>query len=189
MSRTATAQDKAAKAQELREVLGELYDDQLAFIDAQLDDAILGIAARINQDPVLVYSASAMEGLCLATGIAFANGPSGPGEPIILAAIADLQAQATIEQPLRDLLADTVDRELLFIDPVEMDKAIVGVAHFKEQGPVVVYDREKLVAQFVEGDGMDQDEADEWVSFNVEGAYVGERTPIIMEKPAELFDS
>ncbi|KWT98463.1 hypothetical protein CHC07_05350 [Variovorax sp. B4] len=68
---------------------------------------------------------------------------------------------------------------MLFLDPPSLDKAIVGVAERINLGPVVVYDRNKLVQAFAE-EGMTEEEADEWVSFNVEGAFVGERTPLIL---------
>jgi hypothetical protein len=41
-----------------------------------------------------------------------------------------------------------------------------------------VYDGDKMVEHFME-QGMTEEEAHEWIDFNVEGAYVGESTPII----------
>jgi hypothetical protein len=41
-----------------------------------------------------------------------------------------------------------------------------------------VYDGNKMVEHFVKH-GMTEEEAMEWISFNVEGAYVGESTPIV----------
>jgi hypothetical protein len=45
--------------------------------------------------------------------------------------------------------------------------------------PVTVYDRDQLILAFME-DGMTEDEASEYISFNIEGAYVGEATPLVM---------
>lgn len=59
------------------------------------------------------------------------------------------------------------------------DNAIVGLACRCGQVPVVVYDRNLLVDCFV-AQGMTLEEADEWVSFNIDGAWAGEGTPMIM---------
>lgn len=81
---------------------------------------------------------------------------------------------------LRERLVDACDDdELLFLDPPSLDVAIVGLAQRIGLEPVVVYDRHKLVQAFM-AEGMSEEDADEWVSFNVEGAYVGERTPLIL---------
>jgi hypothetical protein len=59
-----------------------------------------------------------------------------------------------------------------------LDHAIIGTASRCGMEPVLVYDYEKLVAAFV-AMGMEEDEAAEWISFNIEGAYVGPETPLI----------
>lgn len=41
-----------------------------------------------------------------------------------------------------------------------------------------VYDGNKMIDALV-GQGMSEEEAIEWISFNVEGAYLGEQTPIV----------
>lgn len=45
--------------------------------------------------------------------------------------------------------------------------------------PCTYYEYPRLVGIFME-QGMTQDEAEEWVDFNLVGAWVGESTPIIM---------
>lgn len=62
----------------------------------------------------------------------------------------------------------------------DCDEAIVGIVSRCGMGTLVLYDRDKLVEVFI-GKGMTHSEAEEWVSFNIEGAYVGEKTPMIME--------
>jgi len=69
----------------------------------------------------------------------------------------------------RDLLAE-IDEEFLCADG--FDDAIIG-----HSGECVVYDIDKCTQILVEG-GMDYDEAVEYFHFNVEGSYVGTRTPI-----------
>ena len=59
------------------------------------------------------------------------------------------------------------------------DDAIIGVAKRKDT-PVLVYEREKLLMCFM-GMGMNEQQADEWVSFNIDGAWLGENTPLMSD--------
>jgi len=63
----------------------------------------------------------------------------------------------------------------------EAESAIVGWFERCGQVPVLIYDYEKLVAHFVK-EGMDKDEAEEWISSNIEGAWMGKGTPAIMHR-------
>lgn len=62
------------------------------------------------------------------------------------------------------------------------DEAILGVCDGR-----VVYGRERLVSLF-RRQGMTRDEADEWVSFNIEGAHVGPLTPLMVREIKELWE-
>ena len=55
------------------------------------------------------------------------------------------------------------------------DDAIIGVST-KE---IVIYSIPKIL-EILKKDGMDEDEALEFFYYNIEGAYVGEKTPIYM---------
>lgn len=60
-------------------------------------------------------------------------------------------------------------------------EAIIGHTHDITTGTErIVYDRNKLVEWFMRTEDWDWETADEWVSFNVEGAYVGPGTPLIV---------
>lgn len=63
-----------------------------------------------------------------------------------------------------------------------LEKALVGASEvWHPDGSKVlraIYDGEKVLQCFMD-DGMTEDEAREWIDFNVEGAYVGEDTPIV----------
>ena len=63
-----------------------------------------------------------------------------------------------------------------------LESAMVGVSDvWHPDGKKVeraVYDGAKMVEHFMQT-GMTEEEAHEWIDFNVEGAYVGESTPII----------
>ena len=61
------------------------------------------------------------------------------------------------------------------------DSAIVGWIHRCGDVPIVVYDRARLVKHFVK-EGMTDEEAEEWISFNIEGAWVGKGTPGVLNK-------
>jgi 3-keto-L-gulonate-6-phosphate decarboxylase len=60
------------------------------------------------------------------------------------------------------------------------DAAIAGVA-WTHQGPRVVYDIARCLEVLVAG-GMDREEADEYLDFNVLSAYVGEQTPLFIDR-------
>lgn len=44
---------------------------------------------------------------------------------------------------------------------------------------IAVYDRQKIMDMLI-GQGLDDSDADEYISFNIEGAYVGEGTPLLV---------
>ena len=61
------------------------------------------------------------------------------------------------------------------------DAAIVGFmdGESEDLGRRVVYDYVKLIEVF-QAQGMEEDDAVEWVSFNILGAYLGRQTPAIL---------
>ena len=67
------------------------------------------------------------------------------------------------------------------------DDAIVGVGVRCGQPPIVVYNVE-VVLDILMGNGMSYEDAVEYFEYNVEGAWVGDRTPIWLYKlkPADL---
>jgi hypothetical protein len=81
----------------------------------------------------------------------------------------------------RHEIAEMYGEELLFIDPEKFDKCIIGVASRCGMQSSVVYDRDELIKAYMD-EGMSVEEACEWIAFNVEGAYVGETTPLIMDR-------
>lgn len=72
-----------------------------------------------------------------------------------------------------------MDDELLEISGAEA--AILGTVWRCGQAPFVVYDYEKLVDFFVQ-EGMTHDDAEEWISYNIEGAWVGPNTPGVLRR-------
>jgi hypothetical protein len=78
------------------------------------------------------------------------------------------------------------------IRPMKIDQAEVWVADgledallgYGEQGQqtVAVYDYTKCVEILMRRDGMDQDEADEFMSYNVTGTSLAQHTPVFLER-------
>jgi len=59
------------------------------------------------------------------------------------------------------------------------EEALIGFGT-RFNSPVTVYDFNKCLDILVKRDGMSQDEAQEYMDFNVLGAFVGEETPIFL---------
>ena len=85
----------------------------------------------------------------------------------------------TRAERIQEFLSD-VNPEALLADGLE--DALVGTTTGMHpvRGPVAVYDRQRCVDVFMK-EGMTDSEAEEWMSYNVEGAFVGEGTPIFVD--------
>ena len=62
------------------------------------------------------------------------------------------------------------------------DEAIIGPASIwreSTQVSVLVYDAEKI-REVLMRDGMDAEEAREFIEFNIEGGYIGIETPVLV---------
>jgi hypothetical protein len=66
--------------------------------------------------------------------------------------------------------------DALFADG--FDAALVGAGRRCGQPTVAVYDYNKAVGVLEQRDGMSQEEAMEFMEFNVVGAWVGDNTPV-----------
>ena len=72
------------------------------------------------------------------------------------------------------------DEELLSADGFE--DCVIGVAYNKFTSTHnLVYSRSKCINLLVERDKMTFEEAEEFFDFNVEGAYMGKKTPIFVD--------
>lgn len=72
------------------------------------------------------------------------------------------------------------EAEALLIDGSHTHRALVGVGRRFGQPLLAVYDRARLVECFI-GVGMTYEDAEEWVCVNIEGAWVGESTPLVLK--------
>lgn len=88
--------------------------------------------------------------------------------------------------PIRAAINE-LEGEFLLIEPAAMDEAIVGLVSGFGKEPVVCYDRDKVIEILMRDDGMDEEEAEEFFSFNIEGAYLGDATPMFITKAETLI--
>jgi hypothetical protein len=81
---------------------------------------------------------------------------------------------------LKQITEHYPDEEFLSADG--FDDALIGVAAIKQTAQfVLVYSRMKCIDILIKRDGMSFEEAEEYFDFNVEGAYMGEKTPIFVD--------
>jgi hypothetical protein len=72
----------------------------------------------------------------------------------------------------KDIIDSFEEEELLFVDGFE--SAIIGIDTVTYR---VVYNKEIMIEVLI-AEGMSYEDALEHFSYNIEGAYVGEKTPI-----------
>ena len=71
-----------------------------------------------------------------------------------------------------------INPEALLADGLE--GAVIGYASRCGMGDVAVYDYNKCVRIFMEKHDWSEEDAMEWMDFNVLGAYMGEGTPLFL---------
>ena len=81
------------------------------------------------------------------------------------------------------MMPNTNGDELLKIDG--FDEAIIGVQECIE--PKLVYDINKIAQILIKRDGMTEEDAHDYISYNITSAYVGKKTPILV-KTGKLED-
>jgi|TARA_R110000751_G_scaffold21474_1_gene61613 hypothetical protein len=69
-----------------------------------------------------------------------------------------------------------------------LDAAIIGVGRRCGQPDIIVYSYSKCVDIFKERDGMTEEDAEEWMEYNVVGAWVGETTPMFVHEIPDFHD-
>ena len=90
------------------------------------------------------------------------------------------------ERPPKSLLRQQIDEfvEESFPDDEGIlladgyDEALVGFGNQFTNATCAIYDIDRIIACLTERDGMTHEEAIEWFDFNIQGAWVGEQTPI-----------
>ena len=84
---------------------------------------------------------------------------------------------------LAEALGEFDELDAVILDNHDYDGSIIGVT---EDGRLV-YDLERMYAEFAKDEGCDIDEAVEWVEYNTLRAlpYMGEKAPIILSVSKE----
>ena len=62
------------------------------------------------------------------------------------------------------------------------DDCIIGVGTRCGMTDVFIYDKHKMITKLVRKDDMTYDEALEFIDFNIAGAFIGEDTPILVDR-------
>lgn len=79
---------------------------------------------------------------------------------------------------LNDKLVDAGYEGVMMMDG--FDNAFIGMGERCGQDPLPIYSWERMVGILMGRDRMDYEEAVEYISYNCLGAWLGDKTPIIM---------
>jgi len=70
--------------------------------------------------------------------------------------------------------------DLLVMDPIYLDEAILGVVTRIGLG-AVCYDTNKVIELLMSNENMTEEEAVEHMEYNMKGSWVGETTPVFLQ--------
>ena len=62
------------------------------------------------------------------------------------------------------------------------DDCIIGVSHRYGEPLLLAYDKEKVIKKLMKRDNMTREDALEFYTFNIIGAWVGKQTPVFIER-------
>jgi hypothetical protein len=79
---------------------------------------------------------------------------------------------------LESLIYYETDEEIMLMDGFE--EAFIGFSKRCGQPTLATYSFEKMLQVLVERDDMDVIEAEEYISYNCAGAWMGDLTPVIL---------
>ena len=101
--------------------------------------------------------------------------------PLPRSVVSGSERRAATEDALADL-----NPEAIWYDGLE--DAIVGIGCQYSKSPVVVYEEGLIIFTLMSDQEMEFEEAWEYYSFNIQGMWVGENTPIIMVGLDDLME-
>ena len=84
---------------------------------------------------------------------------------------------------LESLIYYETDEEIMLMDGFE--EAFIGFSRRCGQPTLATYSFDKMLQVLVERDQMDVMEAEEYISYNCAGAWMGELTPVILYEHGE----
>lgn len=83
----------------------------------------------------------------------------------------------------RELINEMLE-EAIFLEPLDFDEAIIGIAQRFGMDPVVCYDRTRCIDILARD--MSREEAEEFFEFNTIGFWMGDATPVFVDtRPSE----
>lgn len=85
-----------------------------------------------------------------------------------------------LTRPAIQKALEDMEMSLLLMD--NFDEAFMGYTTRINEPEVAVYDYDKMIQVCMSRDGMTYDEAEEYIDYNCQGAWVGEQTPYIMRR-------
>lgn len=180
----------------IRAAVNELEGDYQLLEPARLDASIVGVVAAFGDEYGSVgYDRDAVIDILVADGMS-----RGEAEGFVANVLATGDSEETprfitsakslmathMAPSVRDAI-NGVEGSFLLLEPADMDEAIAGLLATAGKAPVICYDRD-LVIEILMKDGMDRDEAEEFFSFNIEGAYMGDATPVYLTSAKTLID-
>jgi hypothetical protein len=87
---------------------------------------------------------------------------------------------------LEELINYETDEEIMLMDGFE--EAFIGFSRRCGQPTLATYSFNKMLQVLINRDNMDVMEAEEYISYNCAGAWMGELTPVILYEHGEYND-
>jgi hypothetical protein len=94
------------------------------------------------------------------------------------------RVSAMPDRPAIQKALEDADMNLLLMDG--FDEAFIGFTTRINEPDVAVYDYDKMVETLMFRDSMSAEEAEEYIEYNCQGAWVGEQTPYIVRGLSHL---
>jgi len=91
----------------------------------------------------------------------------------------ETQERKRVNKEIVEFVASHAEDAIVFDD---CDSALIGYGSRIGMEPVAIYSHQLLVEHFI-GQGMSEEEAVEYVDYNIVGSWVGDMTPIILYQP------
>ncbi len=88
------------------------------------------------------------------------------------------------DRPAIQKALEDADMNLLLMDGFE--EAFIGFTTRINEPYVAVYDYDKMMQTLMFRDSMSAEEAEEYIEYNCQGAWVGEQTPYIVRGLSQL---
>lgn len=84
---------------------------------------------------------------------------------------------------MREWIDEFAHDQLPLITWDSFDRAIVGVVERPDAPTAVLYDWSGMLEVLMEDGSLSQEDAEEYLQFNVTSSYVGEHTPLTLYRP------